>query len=88
MAEIPWHSSGGASRMAALLLLEMVSPRYVQRLFEREGTSYSAFVLSTRLAGTPRMLTNPRHTHRTITAIAFSVGFGDLSYFNRTFRIR
>jgi AraC-like DNA-binding protein len=32
------------------------------------------------------MLADRRHQGRSISAIAFEVGFGNLSYFNRTFR--
>ncbi|MDW4800082.1 helix-turn-helix domain-containing protein [Escherichia coli] len=32
------------------------------------------------------MLTDPRRSDRSISAVAFEAGFGDLSYFNRTFR--
>jgi len=32
------------------------------------------------------MLSDPRFSDRTIGSVAFDVGFGDLSYFNRTFR--
>jgi AraC-like DNA-binding protein len=34
------------------------------------------------------MLRDPRFDSRTISSVAFEVGFGDLSYFNRTFRSR
>jgi AraC-like DNA-binding protein len=34
------------------------------------------------------MLRDLRHADRTISTIAFNVGFNDLSYFNRTFRRR
>jgi len=34
------------------------------------------------------MLSDPRLADRTIGSVAFDVGFGDLSYFNRTFRRR
>ena len=34
------------------------------------------------------MLRDPRYAAWTISAVAYSVGFGDLSYFNRTFRRR
>ena len=33
-------------------------------------------------------MTDPRLTHRTINSLACDVGFGDQSYFNRTFRRR
>ncbi|QOG17291.1 helix-turn-helix domain-containing protein [Bradyrhizobium sp. SEMIA] len=32
------------------------------------------------------MLKDPSFATRTISAIAFECGFGDISYFNRTFR--
>lgn len=63
-----------------------VTPRYVQMLFESEGTTFTRYVLERRLARALRMLADPRHQGRTISAIAFDVGFGNLSYFNRTFR--
>ena len=49
---------------------------------------HSEFVLAERLARAYRILSNPRFADRSITAVAFEVGFGDLSYFNRTFRRR
>jgi AraC-like DNA-binding protein len=33
-----------------------------------------------------RILSDPRFADRNISSVAFDVGFGDLSYFNRTFR--
>jgi AraC-like DNA-binding protein len=63
-----------------------ITPRHVRRLFEAEGTTFSAFVLAQRLTRTHQMLSDPRLSERTISAIAFENGFGDLSYFNRTFR--
>ena len=65
-----------------------VTPRYVQKLFEDEGTTFTQFVLAQRLERARRMLADPRLAARSITSIAFDVGFGDLSYFNRTFRQR
>jgi AraC-like DNA-binding protein len=63
-----------------------VSPRYVHKLFEAEGTSFSAFVLGQRLAHAYRILIDPRFVHRPIGSIAFDMGFGDLSHFNHCFR--
>lgn len=65
-----------------------LTPRYVQMLFESDGTTFGEFVLEERLSRARRMLTNPSFADRSISAIAFDVGFGDLSYFNRTFRRR
>jgi AraC-like DNA-binding protein len=63
-----------------------VTPRYVQMLFETEGTTFSAFVLNARLLRAHRMLTDPRLADRPIISVALDAGFQDLSYFNRTFR--
>lgn len=63
-----------------------VSPRYMQMLFEREGTSFSAFVRSERLALARRQLTAPGAAARSIASIALDAGFNDISYFNRAFR--
>jgi AraC-like DNA-binding protein len=67
---------------------QQLTPRHVHRLFEREGTTLSQFVLGERLARAYRMLTNPAYRVQTVTAIAYACGFGDLSYFNRSFRRR
>jgi AraC-like DNA-binding protein len=72
--------------VATVAVRQGVSPRYVQMLFEREGTTFSRFLLEQRLRRAHRMLTDPRLTDRTITDIASEAGFGDLSYFNRAFR--
>jgi AraC-like DNA-binding protein len=63
-----------------------VTPRYVQRLFEREGTTFRAYVLEQRLAAACRMLVDQRRDIGQISEIAYKVGFSDLSYFARTFR--
>ena len=57
-------------------------------LFEAEGTSFSQFVLKQRLAVAHNVLADWRFDHRTITAVAYAAGFGDLSYFNHSFRGR
>lgn len=57
-------------------------------LFEAEGIWLSKFVLGERLVSAHRMLCDPRCAGLSVSAIAFAVGFGDLSYFNRTFRRR
>jgi AraC-like DNA-binding protein len=62
------------------------TPRFVQRLFEAEGTTFTDFVLSQRLARAYRMLTDPRRAADKISSIALDAGFADLSYFNRAFR--
>lgn len=65
-----------------------ISPRYVRRLFQEEGRSFSAYVLEQRLARAHRLLLHPGLAPPTIAATAYACGFGDLSYFNRSFRRR
>jgi AraC-like DNA-binding protein len=74
-----------ASRVAAR---QRLSARYVHYLFAEIGTTFSAFVLEQRLARAHRLLRDAAYDRRTIADIAYAVGFGDLSYFNRTFRRR
>jgi AraC-like DNA-binding protein len=63
-----------------------ITPRYIQRLFADEDTSFTDYVLSQRLARAHRLLMDPRYANAAVSAIAFEAGFGDLSYFNRMFR--
>ena len=65
-----------------------VSPSYVRKLFDLSGGSFSAFVLDERLACAHAMLRSVRFAGLGISTIAYDVGFGDLSYFNRMFRHR
>jgi AraC-like DNA-binding protein len=65
-----------------------VTPRYIHKLFEGEGLTFSAFVLNRRLCHAHRILGDPRLGHHRISSVAFDVGFGDLSHFNRVFRRR
>ena len=63
-----------------------ISPRYVRKLFEDDGSSFSAFVLTERVARAHRMLIDRRYAHLNIAQVAHESGFGDVSYFNRAFR--
>ena len=65
-----------------------VEPKQVQRLFERAGTTFTEFVLEQRLLLARRLLSSPGNRHDKIGSVAYTVGFGDLSYFNRAFRRR
>jgi AraC-like DNA-binding protein len=72
--------------VAALAARQGVSARYVHKLFEAEDTTCAGYLLRRRLQRAHRLLVDPRIDSRTISAIAFDVGFGDLSSFNRAFR--
>lgn len=65
---------------------QRISESYIRKLFEGEGTSFSEFVLTRRLVRVHRLLMDPRRVNQSIASLAFEVGFGDLSYFNRAFK--
>jgi AraC-like DNA-binding protein len=67
---------------------QRVTVRYVQRLFENAGTTFSEFVRGQRLEHAVRLLRERDLAASTITAIAYDVGFSDVSSFNRAFRKR
>lgn len=85
-ADIAAHLGNCNLRIGAVAARHGITPRYVQKLFESDGVSYAEFVLNQRLARAHRILSDPRFRHRTISSIAFDVGFGDLSHFNHCFR--
>ena len=59
-----------------------------QRLFADSGMTFSTFVLEQRLLAARLLLLGASEPARRISDIAYSSGFGDLSYFNRSFRKR
>jgi AraC-like DNA-binding protein len=71
---------------AAVAKRQGISESYIRKLFESEDTSFSEFVLGRRLFQAYRLLSDRRQAERSIASIAFGVGFGDLSYFCRTFK--
>jgi AraC-like DNA-binding protein len=74
-----------AAQMAAQLQL---SPRYVQELLQESGIGFSQRVLELRLRKAFDMLVDATFDHLRIAQIAYSAGFSDVSYFNRSFRRR
>jgi AraC-like DNA-binding protein len=62
--------------------------RYVQRLFETEGISFTQFVLEQRLARARQILIDPRLAHYKMSMVAIEAGFSNMSYFYETFRRR
>jgi AraC-like DNA-binding protein len=72
--------------VAALAERHGCTSRYVQRLFETEGTTFTEYVVGRRVARAHRMFADPHHRAEKITTVAYTCGFGDVSYFNRVFR--
>ena len=67
---------------------QRVTPRYIHMIFELEGISFSEYILEQRLLRALHLMTDRRFWNWKVTALASEAGFGDLSYFNRTFRRR
>jgi AraC-like DNA-binding protein len=88
MADISANLGNGDLSVAEVAMHHRVTPRYIHKLFENEGLTFSSFVLGQRLSRAHRMLSDPRFANRNISSVAFDVGFSDLSYFNRVFRRR
>ncbi len=63
-----------------------VSARYVQKLFEESGYTFTRFVVEQRLAAAHKALM--ARADAPITAVAYDLGFNDISNFNRAFRRR
>jgi AraC-like DNA-binding protein len=74
--------------VATIAARHRIKPRWVQRLFESEGTTFTQYVLAQRLVRAYRLLTDPLYAKQKVSTIALDIGFGDLSYFNRAFRRR
>ena len=72
--------------IAALAARHACTSRFVQRLFEMVGTTFTEYVLAQRLVWAYRKLVDPRYQSEKISAIAYDCGFNDVSYFNRMFR--
>jgi AraC-like DNA-binding protein len=87
-SEILREVSNNALSLGDIARRKGISAAYARQLFADEGTTFTDFLLDHRLALAHRMLTDSRRMDRPISQIAYDCGFGDLSYFNRTFRRR
>jgi AraC-like DNA-binding protein len=65
-----------------------VSARYVQRVFEESGSTFTQHVAEQRLARAYRALRRSSVEKVAISTIAYDCGFSDVSHFNRLFRQR
>ncbi|WAZ23114.1 AraC family transcriptional regulator [Streptomyces cinnabarinus] len=63
-----------------------VSTRYVELAFRDADRSPARFIRETRMAEARRMLADPRQRHRSIAAIARTVGIPNPTVFARSFR--
>jgi AraC-like DNA-binding protein len=65
-----------------------ISIRYLHRLLEESGKSFSEHLLERRLERAHRFLRDPRLARVKISELAMEAGFSDLSHFNRSMRRR
>jgi len=63
-----------------------LSSRYIYRLFEREPETLSTWIWRKRLEAARRTILSPSQRHRSLTDIAYSVGFKDSAHFSRQFK--
>lgn len=75
----------GFSR-ATVARKEGISARYVQKLFENAGESFSHYLRRRRLARCRSDLFNPQLSPLSITEISYRWGFSDSAHFSRSFR--
>ena len=63
-----------------------ISPQYIRSLFRSEKTTFNEYVIKLRLEQVCRLLRNSFYANYSISAMAFDVGFNNLSWFNRAFK--
>jgi len=63
-----------------------VSERYVQRIFEQSGVTFTQYLTEQRLLAAYKALR--RQAAVPISTVAYDCGFSDISHFNRVFRRR
>jgi AraC-like DNA-binding protein len=82
------HFSDPELSLAKVAQSQSISPRYLQRLLESSGTSFTAHVTELRLKHAFTLLTTENLIDVRICDIALQAGFSDISHFNRLFRSR
>jgi acetamidase/formamidase/AraC-like DNA-binding protein len=73
---------------ARIAQMEGISERYLQRLFEAAGDSFTHYLRERRLQRCSAELANAAEAHRSVSDIAFGCGFSNAAHFSRSFRDR
>lgn len=87
-ATIERSIGGDEIAIADIAQAEGISERYVQKLFEGTGESFSHYVRERRLQRAWHDLANPAEAAVPIAEIAYRYGFSDAAHFSRLFRER
>jgi AraC-like DNA-binding protein len=80
------HFDSPGLTISAVARDQNISPRYLQRLIEQTGSTFSQRVQELRLQRAHMLLTDARHAQDRISDIALRAGFSDIAHFNRSFR--
>jgi AraC-like DNA-binding protein len=87
-ADIAENLTRGDLSVATVAARHRLPVRYVQRLFEKDGVTFTQFVLEQRLERAHKILLNPRFADFKMSVVAIEAGFSNMSYFYETFRRR
>ncbi|OOY28094.1 AraC family transcriptional regulator [Thioclava sp. L04-15] len=68
--------------------MEGISERYMQRLFKRNGETFSQYLRERRLQRARALLSSPGEPDFSVANVAYDCGFGDAANFNRLFKQR
>jgi acetamidase/formamidase/AraC-like DNA-binding protein len=68
--------------------VEGISERYLQKLFEQNGESFTHYLRERRLQRARSALVTPAETRLPVADVAYSCGFNDAANFNRVFKER
>lgn len=63
-----------------------ISTRYLQKLFQEQGTTVNKWIQKNRMENYKRALANPLLAEKNITQIAYDCGFSDISNLSRKFK--
>ena len=82
------HLSDPELSMSEVAAAIGISPRYASDLMADEQSSFRSYVQMQRLERCKRDLSDPAHSARHVSDIAFAWGFNDLAHFSRIFKQR
>lgn len=85
-SDILEHITDSELSINQVALRQGISPQYIRALFHSEETTFADYVTKLRLERVYRLLCNPLHIGSSISTLAFSMGFNNLSWFNRVFK--